>query len=227
MRRSEINRILTEAKRFIAGAGFRLPPFAFWTPEQWRHKGHECDEIRMNMLGWDVTDFGLGRFEECGLVLFTLRNGNYGDPLGTKPYAEKLMIVRPGQRTPLHFHWKKIEDIINRSGGILLMRLYRSLADESVDAASPVEVSVDGTRRRFAAGSELALRPGESITVPRRAYHEFWVEEGGSAVLVGEVSSVNDDAADNRFAEPLGRFPAIEEDEPPLHYLCNEYPAAR
>ena len=34
---------------------------------------------------------------------------------------------------------------------------------------------------------------------------------------------VNDDTRDNRFLEPLGRFPAIEEDEEPLYLLCNEY----
>jgi D-lyxose ketol-isomerase len=42
-------------------------------------------------------------------------------------------------------------------------------------------------------------------------------------VLVGEVSLVNDDNIDNRFFDPVGRFPAIEEDEPPLYLLCNDY----
>jgi D-lyxose ketol-isomerase len=41
---------------------------------------------------------------------------------------------------------------------------------------------------------------------------------------VGEVSSVNDDANDNRFHRPTGRFPAIEDDEPPLYLLCTDYP---
>jgi len=42
--------------------------------------------------------------------------------------------------------------------------------------------------------------------------------------LVGEVSECNDDYTDNRFYEEVGRFPAIEEDEPPLYYLVNDYP---
>ena len=45
-------------------------------------------------------------------------------------------------------------------------------------------------------------------------------------MLVGEVSSCNDDVADNRFFEPIGRFPAVEEDEPPYRLLCTEYPPA-
>ena len=39
-------------------------------------------------------------------------------------------------------------------------------------------------------------------------------------------SRPNDDSNDNRFNPPVGRFPAIEEDEPPYRLLCNEYPAS-
>ena len=46
-------------------------------------------------------------------------------------------------------------------------------------------------------------------------------------VLLGEVSKVNDDRVDNRFYEPTGRFPEIDEDEKPLYPLGNEYPAAK
>ncbi len=42
----------------------------------------------------------------------------------------------------------------------------------------------------------------------------------------GEVSQCNDDNTDNRFNPPVGRFPAIEEDEPPYRLLCNEYPVS-
>jgi hypothetical protein len=37
----------------------------------------------------------------------------------------------------------------------------------------------------------------------------------------------NDNKADNRFLESLGRFPKIVEDEPPVRLLFNEYPPAR
>ena len=55
-------------------------------------------------------------------------------------------------------------------------------------------------------------------------YHTFWGESGKGKILVGEVSKVNDDRVDNRFYEPVGRFPEIEEDEPPLYLLGMDYP---
>jgi D-lyxose ketol-isomerase len=46
-------------------------------------------------------------------------------------------------------------------------------------------------------------------------------------VLLGEVSTCNDDKNDNRFYEDLGRFPTLEEDEEPYRLLCTEYPKAK
>jgi D-lyxose ketol-isomerase len=84
-------------------------------------------------------------------------------------------------------------------------------------------VSTDGVVRTVSAGGQVRLLPGESITLTPRLYHTFWGE--GSRVLVGEVSVVNDDHTDNRFLKPVGRFPQIVEDEPPLHLLTVDYPA--
>ena len=199
---------------------------AIWTADDWNSAGPEADEIRINKLGWDLTDFGSGAFSKCGLLLFTLRNGNLLDPTNLKSYAEKIMVVDENQVTPFHFHWKKTEDIINRGGGKLVVELYNSDAQDgfTLDA---VRARCDGVLRAVKAGSHVILNPGESITVTPRLYHKFYGHPGTGKVLVGEVSSVNDDATDNRFKDPAGRFPQIDEDEMPLHYLCNEYPAAR
>ncbi len=222
MKRSEINAIMQKADAFIQSRGFYLPPFAYWTPQDWTGKGAEAIEIVENKLGWDITDFGRGNFDALGLFLFTVRNGNSRDlqTLKGKLYAEKIMVVEDGQVTPMHFHWSKMEDIINRGGGDLLIQLYQATADEQLDEKNEVSVSIDGVRRRVAAGETLRLTPGESITLEPRCYHKFW---GKGRVLVGEVSLVNDDEHDNRFYEPVGRFPDIEEDVPPLHLLCNDY----
>ncbi|MCC7493315.1 MAG: D-lyxose/D-mannose family sugar isomerase [Fimbriimonadaceae bacterium] len=221
MQRSQINALMREAEEFFAAHRFALPLWAAWSPADWAAAGPEAAEVRRHQLGWDITDFGLGDFERCGLLLFTIRNGKLGDPRSQKPYAEKIMIVRERQLTPLHFHWQKIEDIINRGGGELVIELYNSEATEA-KAATPVTVSIDGVTQTVPAGGQVRLRPGQSITLPPRLYHAFWGE--GGQVLVGEVSAVNDDAGDNRFHDPLGRFPAIIEDEPPRHLLCTEYP---
>ena len=221
MKRSEINALLREAVAFTKEQGFHLPPFAFWSPAEWRTKGPEADEIRDCMLGWDVTDFGLGEFRKTGLVLFTIRNGHPTDERYFKPYAEKILICEEKQVTPMHFHWSKAEDIINRGGGDLVVQLYNATPDEGL-ADTDVTVSIDGVCRTIKAGDCVTLTPGESICLPSRLYHKFWAEKGKA--LLGEVSMVNDDNTDNRFHEPMGRFPDIEEDEGPLYLLCSEYP---
>jgi D-lyxose ketol-isomerase len=224
MKRSEINAAIQEMIELAAAHRFPLPPFAHWTPEEWRSKGPEFDEIRTNGLGWDVTDFGQDDFARFGLTLLTIRNGDHRRP-EQKPYCEKLMVAKEGQVTPLHFHWNKTEDIINRGGGNLVCRVYRATEDGELSDA-PVELSLDGQRRTVPAGTELVLTPGQSVTLTPNVYHDFWAEVGTGAALLGEVSAVNDDANDNRFHEPLPRFPGIEEDAPPLRLLCNEYPPA-
>lgn len=223
MKRSEINSLIEETKEFLRMNHFHLPPFAFWTPEQWAVIGHEADEIRDNLLGWDITDFGLGDFHKTGLICFTIRNGNFNNPKYQKPYSEKVLIIEEDQVTPMHFHWSKMEDIIVRNGGNLLMQLYNSDKNkEMID--TPVIVTIDGIRRILKAGEVVWLIPGESITITQGLYHKFWAEEGKGKVLAGEVSMVNDDEKDNFFYGGIGRFPEIEEDETPIHFLAWEYP---
>ena len=220
MKRSEINDLMKNALAFIEGHGFCLPPFVYWTPEDWKTKGSEYDEIRNNMLGWDITDFGSGDFKKTGLLLITLRNGNLNDPESEKTYAEKIMIVGEDQVTPYHFHSFKTEDIINRGGGNLLVKLYNSTPDEELDVTGDVTVLSDGRKYSVPAGTVLRLTPGQSITMTRGLYHSFWGEPGCGTVLVGEVSRVNDDKTDNRFLVDTGRFPPVEEDVPALYPLA-------
>ncbi len=223
MKRSFVNREIEEALCLFEAHQLYLPPFAFFSPDQWAAAGHDYDPVRRCMLGWDLTDFGSGDFRRTGLLLFTLRNGRPDSPEDPKPYAEKLMLVRAGQKTPYHFHWNKMEDIINRGGGLLCLRFFQS-DEQEARCEDPVCLLTDGRMLVLAPEETLTLRPGESVTIPRRVYHEFWAESEDT--LVGEVSQVNDDNTDNRFYEPGGRFPAIEEDEPARYLLCNEYPPA-
>jgi len=218
MKRSEINAIQESAKRFLSDHSFLLPPWAFRRPADWQGRGTEIEEIRENMLGWDVTDFGSGDFGRRGLFLFTLRNGN--PKRDKKPYAEKIMVVDVHQETPMHFHRSKMEDIINRGGGELVIEVYGSTDDEGL-SDKPLELSTDGVRRKAAAGERIVLKPGESVCLEPFCYHRFWAE--GARTLVGEVSMANDDVGDNRFLEPIGRFPEIDEDVEPLHLLVSDY----
>jgi len=225
MNRSDINRAIREAAAFIEQMHFRLPPFALWTPEKWREVGQEADEIRECMLGWDVTDFGAGEFVRVGRTLFTLRNGRYGDPRYAKVYAEKAIYNPEGQRAPLHFHQSKMEDIINRGGGNILITLWRAGPDNT-PAKEEFTLAVSGITRSISPGETVRITPGESICLPPRTIHQFWGEEGTGASLSGEVSSVCNDRTDNFFLDKLERFPPIEEDEAPFRLLCSEYPPA-
>ena len=220
MKRSEINNLIQNSIDFFDKMNFKLPPWAYWTPKEWKEKYETCNEIVDNMLGWDLTDFASGDFHKQGLILFTIRNGN--QQKDKKIYAEKIMIVEENQETPMHFHWSKMEDIINRGGGNLVIDLYQSDANEDF-SDKDLEVKVDGVKRIVKAGGQVILTPGESICLSQGMYHRFYGKEGKGKVLVGEVSAVNDDSSDNRFYVPAGRFPDIVEDEKPLHLLASDY----
>ena len=223
MKRSEINRALRDMEKMIDRCSFKLPPFCYFTPEEWNEKGHEYDEVRDNMLGWDITDFGMGDFDKVGFSLITLRNGNVSMDKYTKPYAEKLLYMKEGQSAAMHFHWNKMEDIINRGGGNVLIGIYNAGREEEL-ADTDVRIHSDGREYTVPAGTQIRLCSRESITTQPYLYHDFHLEPGTGPVLLGEVSMCNDDNRDNRFYLPAGRFPVIEEDEPPFRLLCNEYP---
>lgn len=225
MKRSRVNDILREGAGFIRSFGYALPPFADWTPAEMKARRAEINGIVKARLGWDITDYGDGDFARKGLFLFTVRNGDAAALREGRGmlYAEKIMISRRDQLSPMHRHVVKAEDIINRGGGTLCIKLHASAPDGSVDRESPVTVPSDGILRRFEAGGILRLSPGESVTLLPGVWHAFWAED--SDVLIGEVSTVNDDLTDNVFAEPVARFSDIEEDEEPYRLLVSDYPA--
>ena len=226
MKRSELNRIMANARKILDDKKFILPPYAYWSTKEWSEKNHEYDEIRDNMMGWDITDFGSGEYNQCGLLMFTIRNGNVHDKKYTKTYGEKLLIIGEGQLTPYHFHWRKMEDIINRGGGNIMVQLYQADKDERL-SDDDLTVHIDGRAFNVKAGSIIRLTPGESITIMQYQYHQFWGEKGTGPVLAGEVSEVSNDEEDDRFLEECGRFSPIEEDEEPLYLLYNEYPTEK
>ncbi len=189
MKRSDINRAYREARACFQAHGWHLPP----RPR------------------WDITDCGLGRFDEVGLVLVNLAE----EP----EYCEKLMFARQNQVTPLHTHRVKKEDIICRHGR-LAMELWGGHPDESVKG-EPASISRNGARFAYRSGEAFILEAGERVTLAPGIYHSFWPMDGPA--IIGEVSTANDDAHDNFFVDPqVGRFPEIEEDEPAEIRLIRE-----
>jgi len=222
MKRSRINQIMQAADEMIRHHDFVLPPFAYWTPDQFRART-DAGRIVDSRMGWDITDYGQGRFDDMGLFLFTLRNGQLADLQrgGGMCYAEKLLISRQDQVSPMHTHVIKAEDIINRGGATLVVELFGSDDAGGFAADRGGRVLCDGIARDYGPGDRLRLAPGESVTLKPGDWHAFWGD--GGDVLIGEVSTVNDDLTDNIFREPIGRFAEIIEDEPPLHLLVSDY----
>lgn len=223
MKRSTINSIMADADEMIRSFGFALPPFAYWTPKEFKMRRSEAAHIIEARCGWDITDYGAGRFDEMGLFLFTLRNGRLSDLQGGGGmcYAEKLLISRQNQVSPMHTHVIKAEDIINRGGATLVVELFGSNNRGEFASDRGGTVWCDGIQRAFSPGEKLRLAPGESVTLMPGDWHAFWGE--GGDVLIGEVSTVNDDETDNVFRDNIGRFSEIEEDVPPTHLLVSDY----
>ncbi len=223
MKRSAINAIMRESEAFMRSFGLILPPFSRWSPGELQARKGEIDGITGVSLGWDITDFGLGDFEKTGLFLFTVRNGRFADLQRGRGmlYAEKAMIARKDQLTPMHRHLLKAEDIINRGGGTLVVELFGD-TEGQCDRSKGTRVATDGIWRDLAPGHKLKLAAGESVTLMPGDWHAFWGE--GADVFVAEVSTVNDDNTDNIFEDPaVTRFSGIDEDEAPLHLLVPDY----
>jgi len=189
MKRSEINAIYHEALHCFEKNGWALPPNA----------------------RWDITDFGLGDFDHYGLTLINLAE----EP----EYCEKLMYARLDQTTPAHTHAKKKEDIICRSGQLML-RLWNGHPDTS-EQGKHFLARINGRERELINGEVLILEAGERITLIPGLYHSFWA--GRTGTIIGEVSTANDDNNDNFFVNPdIGRYPGIEENEAPVVRLISE-----
>ena len=188
MKRSEINQLIKDATICLATHGWALPA----RPR------------------WDVTDFGIGDWRHCGLVLVNLAE--------EKEYCEKLMYSKKNMKTPAHCHHKKKEDIISR-WGVLRIKVWSG--EPGTKMTDEFELQIDGEKRTVLSGFTIDLQAGSRVTLVPGVYHEFYpVSE---ECIIGEVSTANDDLFDNYFVNPeIGRYPGIEEDEPPLLHLVSE-----
>ena len=220
MKRSEINKAIQTAKEMMEKYSWTLPHWAYWSKSEYEKKSELREYLNNHQMGWDVTDFGKGIFNEQGITLFCIRNGIQGNA-NDKPYAEKLLFMQEGQEIPFHSHKIKLEDIINRGGGDLAIE-FLEVNDEDQELSNKIAVLVDGEKILLDPYEPLILKKGQSVTVERNIFHRFYAVKGSGMVMAGEVSQVNDDNNDNYFLEPVGRFSEIQEDEPPLHPLWNE-----
>ena len=224
MKRSQINAALDLALETFERHGIKLPPWAYWPAERWKTAGPEMRRIMLNALGWACTDFGQGDFEHIGITMFDVRNGTREHPDEGTPYGEKIFVLRPGQRLPYHFHHTKTEDIISYAGGTLMVQLFNSRPDRSMDEQSSGVVYCDGVETPFKAGQIFEVPHGASVTIVPNLFHRFWAKEGGDVLVGGEISTISVPKTDNHFGGSARRFVPIEEDVPPNYLLNVDYP---
>ena len=187
MKRSEINALVADATSCFERHGWTLPP----APR------------------WDVTDFGLGDWRRFGLVLINLTE----EP----EYCEKLMYAKAGMVTPMHWHASKKEDIICRTGALVLR--FTEVASRCGSAV--FQLKVNGQLEWISPGTTITLHAGERVTIPPGVVHGF--EPGSDEVIIGEVSTANNDLDDNFFVDPaVGRFPEVIENEPAIVKLVSD-----
>ena len=222
MKRSEINAAIHEASAFFKSKGFPLPAYAYWSPADWlsNQNPNEMAEVFDLGLGWDVTDFGSNNLSRIGRTLFTLRNGR-GTPEYPKTYAQKVMHMPEGQKSIVHHHRSKMEDLFNQGGGNILIAFWLVAGDGS-PSSGRLELSVSGCKSQVTVGTPVRLTPGNWVCIPPNTYHQFWAEEGHGPVLGMEISSTCYDYSDNFFWPEGVRFPPIEEDTPAQYILCHE-----
>ena len=220
MKRSEINQAIIDAKSMMEEYSWVLPQWGYWSKAEYLEQPITSKYLKEHQMGWDVTDFGKGVFNEQGITLFCIRNGIQGN-VNDKPYAEKLLFMQEGQEIPFHSHKIKLEDIINRGGGDLAIE-FVEVDEKDQELSNKITVLVDGEKILLDPHEPLILKRGQSVTVDRNIFHRFYAVKGSGMVMAGEVSQVNDDNNDNYFLEPIGRFSEIQEDEPTLHPLWNE-----
>lgn len=225
MKRSEIDKEIDWAIGACEKLRCALPAFAYWTPAQWKEKEADTAYLRKVAMGWDVTDYNSGDFDNIGAVLFTLRNGEVDHPETGRVFCEKYIAMKAGQLLPCHFHYFKTEDIINRAGGTLRVFVWNSTPEfdgYQKDLKGDVHLRCDGVPVTVPAGGYVDVKVGDSITLTPFIYHAFIAVPTDGDLIVGEVSRVNDDAADNRFNPPVN-LPPIVEDAPARHQLCGGY----
>lgn len=180
MKRSEINSAVLASISYFEHNKWALPP----NPK------------------WDITDFGLGNFKKSGLVLLNLAE----EP----EYCEKLMYAIKGQITPAHYHRQKKEDIICRTGELVIHFWSGQPYDEN--EGGTFEIKINGEVKTLSEGSSITLAAGERVTILPGIWHEFYPDS--DECIIGEVSTANDDLNDNFFFnKDIGRFSQVIEDE--------------
>lgn len=133
----------------------------------------------------EVTDFGLGAFEQIGLSLFTYVN--------TERCCAKELVLLPNQTCPEHRH----PPIDGRPGKEETFRcrwgkVYLYVEEEPV--RTPEAKLPEGRENTYTAMHEIVLGPADQYTLSPDTKH--WFQAGPQGAVVSEFSTRSCDEAD-------------------------------
>lgn len=133
----------------------------------------------------EFADFGLGEFDQTGLILITYVN--------TARVCAKEMILLPGQTCPEHRH----PSIGSESGKEETFRcryglIYLYVAGTPTD--SPHTAPPGGREAYYTSRHEIVLQPGQQYTIQPDTLH--WFQAGPNGAVVSEFSTTSRDEAD-------------------------------
>ena len=118
-----------------------------------------------------------------------------------------------------------MRSLIKCAGILVCLFLSAACAKEQINSVEEPSHAQEWDASKYLLGFDASMEDMTKAEIDFSSGSVTWTN--GDKVLVGEVSMCNDDNCDNRFYEPLGRFPTIEEDEPPYRLLCTEYPRVK
>jgi D-lyxose ketol-isomerase len=237
MKRSEIDAAIERAIGSAKKHGVALPKWADWHPLQF---DASADGIRHQKLGWKVVDFGVGDFQNCGLVIFALCSpiaDESGAPVTKQQtigghdypvtgFSRKYLFVQAGQTEPHHFHRQKTRKEVTVIAGASV-RFELAWADGDTQLSDKdVEVQVDGIWHHLPANGSIVVAPGETITLPGELSHIISVPEGGQDTIMLETSTANNDSNDNIFPFMTPTSAPVSEDAKARYQLLDEHRAS-
>ena len=146
----------------------------------------------------EITDFGLGEFEQTGLEIVVYVN--------TDRVCAKELVLFPHQTCPEHRH-PPVEGELGKEETFRCRWGKVYLYVPGPNTGSPAAKAPAGREAHYTVWHEIVLNPGEQYTLPPDTLH--WFQAGPEGAVVSEFSTTSRDETDI-FTDPeIRRMPVV------------------